>query len=150
MNGSLIKSVWSLRKVYHTLLIPTCYYHQGRRIHASSSREAANECIHGFRAGDAQAPVRAAAVAAQRRAQQVTGIHVEVSNLTFRVSFYWLVEYICSELSPSAVYTLTIEKVDQYTTHIYTMYTNIQRSTGFEPVLLAISWWSHMLFFLAL
>lgn len=34
-------------------------------MHAAGSREASDECIHGVRAGDAQAPVGAAAVAAQ-------------------------------------------------------------------------------------
>lgn len=66
--------------VTQDLFLNGIFCHQGRRMHASSSREATNECFHGVRAGDAQAPVRAAAVAAQRRAQQVTGIHVEVSN----------------------------------------------------------------------
>lgn len=60
-------------------------------MHETRAREAADECIHGVRAGDAPAVVRAAALAPQRRAQQVTWVYVEVSKI---LQFYLYFRYL--------------------------------------------------------
>lgn len=48
-------------------------------MHAASSRKAPDERFYGVRTSDAQTPVRTTALAAQRRAEQILGLYVEVS-----------------------------------------------------------------------
>lgn len=65
------------------LSIEACFLNkmtlQRRRWHATRAREAADERVHGVRAGDEAAAVGAATLTAQRGAQQVPRLHVEVS-----------------------------------------------------------------------